>query len=289
MKSVTCTIKNLHRSYINFIPNYPKATSTKEVSNAQDTFRDDPYDTFDAILVKRYWSWDYVIQYSGLNRKCNDWRRQFATNRERFSSTHPYYTHTRLFWNSFYNFRMRHLERDGKQHLPVPDKLIGECIPEGLGVCTDRGNFHVSLATFGKTNMTDPSERNLLRMRDKYQFISPIDNPVFLYDVAQLYDTNTTRTERFKSDFQHFLGLTKPMPEPKNGTAIRPKKKTIDICQPEFDKVREVLLENGKRASMWIRKYFMQSDQVYVSSRYFFEEALKEWKVDPCLTRTASS
>jgi hypothetical protein len=38
-----------------------------------------------------------------------------------------------------------------------------------------------------------------LRMR-KYQRITLIDNPVFLYDVNQLYDSNTTRMAAFKTD-----------------------------------------------------------------------------------------
>jgi len=195
-----------------------------------------------------------------------------------------------LFLHSYYNFRIRH-GGHGKSGdtMPPPDKLIGECIPEAQGVCTDRASFHVSLAIFGKTNMTNPSERNLLRMRNKYQFITPIDNPIFLYDVGQLYDTNKTRTQLFKKDLQNFLGLDAPMPEfEDSSTGNKPKLKAMDICDEKFDGIRKELITIGTRASMWIRKYFLKSDQVYVSSREFFEEILKEWKVDPCLSKDDS-
>jgi hypothetical protein len=54
-----------------------------------------------------------------------------------------------------------------------------------------------------KTNLTNPDEWKL-RMRDKYQRIILIDNPVFLYDVNQLYDSNTTRMAAFKTDLRGF-------------------------------------------------------------------------------------
>jgi hypothetical protein len=162
-------------------------------------------------------------------------------------------------------------------------------VTEAQGVCTDRANFHANLAIFGKTNMTNPAERSLLRLRDKYQFISPIENRVFLYDVAQLYDVNTTRTQLFKKDLKDFLGLQADMPEPKNASSgTKPKYTKIDICQPKFDNLRTELVAVGKRASLWIRKYFLNSDQVFVSSRDFFEESLKEWKLDPCAAAVAS-
>lgn len=170
--------------------------------------------------------------------------------------------------------------------LPSPNKLIGECTPETDGVCTDRANFHTNLAVFGKTNLLDPVEQNLVRFQ-KYTYESTyeISNPLFLYDVAQFYDENTSRTELFKTDLQHFLGLKAPMPEPSSkdaGKSSRPKPKAIDICTKEFDDVRRELLVIGKRASLWIRKYFLKSDQVVVSSPEFFEQILKEWKEDPC-------
>ena len=167
--------------------------------------------------------------------------------------------------------------------MPAPEKLIGECIEEAQGVCTDQANFHVNLANLGKTNVTDPSEWNLLRKPNlRYWWIIPIDNPVFLYDVAQLHDRDKARTALFKRDLQNFLGLKVPMPEFEDDSKSSSKPKAMDICDPKYEGIRKELIAIGTRASMWIRKYFLKSDQVYVSSREFFENVLEDWKNDPC-------
>jgi hypothetical protein len=206
-------------------------------------------------------------------------KRYFSNTRIIVGVRHPV-----RWFESFYNFRTRH--GGANYSLPPPHQLIGACTPEADGVCTDRANFHTNLAVFGKTPMVDAAERNLIRFR-KYTYEStyPIDNPLFLYDTAQFYDTDKERMELFKTDLQRFLGLKQPMPEPSAkdaGKSSRPKEKAMDICTPEFDELRKELVQVGIRASMWIRKYFLQSDQVFVSSRDYFEEILKQWKVDPC-------
>jgi hypothetical protein len=55
-----------------------------------------------------------------------------------------------------------------------------------------------------------------LRMR-KYQRITLIDNPVFLYDVNQLYDSNTTRMAALKPIWCDFLGVKADMPGTRQG------------------------------------------------------------------------
>lgn len=192
--------------------------------------------------------------------------------------------HPVRWFESFYNFRMRHAKAN--YSLPEPNQLIGLCTPEKDGVCTDRANFHTNLAVFGKTNLLDPDEQHLIHFR-KYTYESTyrIDNPLFLYDVAQFYDANVTRAELFKTDLQHFLGLQAPMPEPTKKDAAkssRPKPKALDICKEEYSALRNELLHIGKRASMWIRKYFLKADTVFVSSPEHLENILKEWKDDPC-------
>lgn len=186
--------------------------------------------------------------------------------------------HPVKWFESFYNFR----RRKGTD-LPSPHKLIGECQP-GLDLCTDRAKFHQGLAIFGKTNMTNPTEHHLLRMADKYKWITPIDNPVFMYETSQLpvYDRNTTRVQTFTADLKDYLGLEGNMPKAKNETSSRGKVKAINICDREWDEVRAVLVENGRQASTWIRHHFIRSDQVFVSNRDHFESLLKQWHVDPC-------
>jgi hypothetical protein len=194
--------------------------------------------------------------------------------------------HPVRWFESFYNFRYRHpvvkvVKAGGV--LPEAEQLIGDCTTESQGVCTARAEFHGNLAMFAKTNLTDPEEWKLMRLRDKYQRITPIDNPIFLYDVNQLYDSNETRTTAFKADLRDFLGVKADMPEPvKEGKAQKPKFNKMDICEPRYEALRLELLDAGERASIWIIKYFMESDQVVVSSPDFFKEILQDWKVDPC-------
>jgi hypothetical protein len=53
-------------------------------------------------------------------------------------------------YNSYFNFRIRH-PRGGV--MPTPDQLIGKCVHESQGVCTDRANFH-RVRTYGTTLIT---------------------------------------------------------------------------------------------------------------------------------------
>jgi hypothetical protein len=134
--------------------------------------------------------------------------------------------------------------------------------------------------------MSYPFEQYLLRLKDKHQCINPIDNLLFLYDVAQLYDSDEFRTAQFKADLQNFLGLDVPLQDDfeDTGSASYPKGKLkrMDICDAQYDELRKELIKVGARASMRIRKYFLQSPQVVVSNRLHFDAILKEWKVDPC-------
>lgn len=189
--------------------------------------------------------------------------------------------HPIKWFESYYNFVSRH-----GHNLPHPNKCIGECTPQMMGVCTQHSQFHQSLAVFGKTNVKDPKERRLLRMpRIKYQFISRIDNPIFLYHSDQLYDKNATRFERMRFDFQHYLGLAKPMPNATKYISTRGKTKAINICETQYAPVREELLKVGARASAWIRRYFLDSPQVFFSDRVYLQSLIRDFENDPCLLR----
>lgn len=188
--------------------------------------------------------------------------------------------------SSFYNFRHRHPKRHAGGDLPDALHLIGNCSTKSQGVCTDRAMFHVNLAAFGKTAMHGPERRLLGHLR--YHLLGRIENPIFLYDIAQLYDNNTTRTNRFKKDLQIFLGLDTALPA-MDGEHTRPKDERLDICEPRYTKLRAELLDIGYAASTWIRNYFLQSRDVYVSDRPHLESVLQEWKLDPCLEVLASA
>lgn len=171
--------------------------------------------------------------------------------------------------------------------MPPPQRLLGKCVHESQGVCTDRANFHRNLAMLAKTNHSEPDQLALLvGMEEKYRYgLSAIPNPVFLYDLGQLYDKNATRKAEFQADFEDFVGLDTPLPS--NFTDSSSSKGDdkfikLDICQTEFDDIRKELVLIGSRAATWITKYFMKSNSVVVSSPNYFHNILQSWHFDPC-------
>jgi hypothetical protein len=125
---------------------------------------------------------------------------------------------------------------------------------------------------------------------------------VFLYDVSQLSESNDggMRSTQFRKDLKDFLGLTADIPPfPVVDTSgkfdfLAPIKKQtendmIDICTSEHTKIRAVLMEKARMSSAWIREFFLESDEVFVSSRDHFLELLENWNVDPCQSRKRQS
>jgi len=177
--------------------------------------------------------------------------------------------------------------------LPTSELTRG-CISGSQGVCAWRANFHDFLSRLGKTPMSSTSEIQLLQLG-----LDPVKSkvgPVFLYEVSQLSESGyngAVRSAQFRTDLKGFLGLQKEIPPfPLIDTSGRfdflpPVKRQvdrnkIDICQPEHAAIRAVLMEKATLASKWILEYFLQNDEVFVSSRDRFEMILESWKHDPC-------
>ena len=140
----------------------------------------------------------------------------------------------------------------------------------------------------GKTNHSEPKQQALLiGMPHKYRVgLSEIPNPVFLYDVGQLYDSNNQRKARFQSELEDFIGLDTPLlsnyTEPSSSKSDS-KFTKMDICHSNFDEIRRELVAIGSRAATWITEYFIHSDSVVVSSPDYFVELLQTWYSDPCV------
>lgn len=147
--------------------------------------------------------------------------------------------------------------------------------------------------------MTAPEELDMIRHNKRFFDELPpprLPNKIFLWITDQLTDSNETRAYEFRQDVQHFVGFNqeiKPvphvMPPPgKTGATIGKEKQKkinetlIDICESQYDDARAVLMESSRSASVWIRKYFLDSEDVIVSSRDHVEEILKTWMDDPC-------
>ena len=189
--------------------------------------------------------------------------------------------HPILWFQSFYNFRvMRGWD------IPEPNQLLKRQV-RGFSVAA--ANFHVFLSRLGKTNMTAPEELEMKREFSKLLDPLPprMPNKVFLYVMEQLADKNETRTAQFRRDLQAYLGFKEeipPLTSHNNQGKAKPNDAYIDICDSEYDNLRKELLKIARCASIWIRKYFLASEDVTVSSREYVEVILESWMHDPCDT-----
>jgi hypothetical protein len=187
--------------------------------------------------------------------------------------------HPVLWFESFYNFRLRQYGS-----MPPVDDLIGTLVDDMNGVSTDEARFHANLDNLRKTQRT---KEELDLIGDPRQSSLPKSpNPVFLYEISQLYDEDETRKLQYVDDLKNYLGLTQDMKELADDSQEKhhnPPPGTIDIC--EHNKVRKILMKHATAASIWIREYFIASPDVTVSSPDRFKELVAAWMIDPCIAR----
>jgi hypothetical protein len=201
--------------------------------------------------------------------------------------------HPVLWFESFYNFRVHN-----GYPMPPAQALQGRCKAGQFNVCTRRAAFHLYLSNLGKTSLNE-TERTTYFNRKYFRMMNPVAlqaSQVFLYEVTQLSDPHPGRAHQFLSDLQHFLGLESPL-DPmiwfKPGMTHETKEEAdwaesrkINICDEEFDALRETLMDNGRAASRWIQDLFLPAKGVTVSSPdYFTQVVLAAWEIDPCVAR----
>jgi hypothetical protein len=180
--------------------------------------------------------------------------------------------------------------------------------------CTYRASYAYYLIRLGKQYLSsipnnqrrEPTELEW-KIATKYNAsfgydvtrIKPIPNPVFLYELSQLSDTNITRAEIFRKDVQDFLGLQQSLPilgHHKPGKYVQNTtlqqqidQYKINICDDKYSDIRNELLVIAQESSIWIREVFINSPTVYVSSHDYFESLLEKWIIDPCTTRRTAT
>ena len=194
--------------------------------------------------------------------------------------------HLILWFESLYNF---HSSRSSTPILPT-SKLTKRCIAGSQGVCAWRANFADFLSRLGKTPRMSIEEENLLALN--LPVVPGFTGHIFLYDVSQLSnkqhddDNNKELVTSFRKDLANFLGIKFELDEiPFLNAAEHDHfrlKYQIKICDDEHKEIRAVLLDMAKKTSKWIRKYFLASDDVFVSSRNEFIEIMERWVKDPC-------
>ena len=111
---------------------------------------------------------------------------------------------------------------------------------------------------------------------------------IFLYTVDQIQDEDDDRALSFRQDLSRFLGLSEQIApfgkENVNRFVLGPQKhkEIIDICQPEFDRVRGQLMRDSVEVANWIQQNIPSSTLITLSNPDFVFENLERWKTDPC-------
>jgi hypothetical protein len=219
-------------------------------------------------------------------------------------------------FRSFYNFRLTigHLKQVGKD----PNALIGHCDDGNKMLCSHMGAFHVKLFRLGKTDMSTPEEFDLLRpflapdhvgsdldiwdqinRPDSTSAIPRMKNKIFFLDLRQLSDSNRTRAKIFRRDLQFFLGLRHELSPVFRARPFKQLELTLDeeskrhkiqsICDPQYLALQQELYPMAQKASLWIRNFFLKSEDVVVSSPEYVEELLESWMHNPCDTSSRAT
>mmetsp|Transcript_2820 Transcript_2820/g.4241 ORF Transcript_2820/g.4241 Transcript_2820/m.4241 type:complete len:420 (+) Transcript_2820:156-1415(+) len=194
--------------------------------------------------------------------------------------------HPVRWFESFYNFRLYN-----NNPMPPPEKLIGACTKYSRNVCTHRARFHQFLANLGKTPLAT-KEKKLFKLGGSELRVNPLRGNVFLYHVEQLKDDNPLRAKVLREDLSSFLDLPKTLPPMhiwnKPGKNLTKEQvdyansRRLDICHSNHTELRKYLVEQANNSFEWISRYFLKSEDVYISSPSYFESLLKAWTIDPC-------
>jgi len=179
--------------------------------------------------------------------------------------------HPVKWFESWYNFK----SRQGFE-LPPPETLRGRKLPFQV-------RFHTHLAMMGKTPL-DEGEMKLVApyMLDDDSADVVMKHPVFLYEVSQPFEKNETRNVMFREDLSNFLGLKSTLDKLVPRSTSRNFHYVLDICEVKYYDLRQELLQLGKDMSEWFTNYFLDLDDVTVSSPAHFKEMLATWGDDPC-------
>ena len=199
--------------------------------------------------------------------------------------------HPILHFQSQYNYKMRLLNETELKDLPRTVDMIGTCHHDchsnclrfhSKHVCTGNTNFHQGLSRLHLTQLKSEDEINLLDGHNM-SIHSEWKGKLFLSEIGQMGDKNTTRKALWEKEFEQFLGIemntfNSSQKVSKNGKHPN----FIHICDDQHKPVRDELLRNGIQASTWITEYLLKSERLVVANREHFLELLGKWKFDPC-------
>jgi len=192
--------------------------------------------------------------------------------------------HPVLFLQSYYNYRVTEIyDNNSTESIPPLESLVGK--KDWKGVSTDMAPFDLYLKQLGKTNMTTDQLSEFVGR--PHMAVRPNSFKIFLYSLDQMKDKDEKRTLGLRKDLQKFLDLKQPLPpfgheNLNNFVGNKGHKETVDICEPRYDDVRKLLVEQGRIMEQWIRKDFIMSPDVVVANEKHFADTVRTWGTDPC-------
>eukprot|EP00977_Amphora_coffeiformis_P017073 scaffold5479_cov199-Amphora_coffeaeformis.AAC.12 len=211
------------------------------------------------------------------------------------------------FWNHqaiFFPQQYANLSPYERTHACDPKKTCSNDCPHQQLFCLHRSRFHLTLAKMGKTPLTD-EERQLLAPHDYDGGINvpnhQIRNPVFLYEQTEL--AHDDFWQGLATYLQYTDGPTIPHDRSENTHAhhVANDQQTsnqvaavMDICQPQYDKLRQQLMPYAAQMSRWFCEYLVVGDEddkgndyapkngVTVVNRTRFCAIVQNYDNDPC-------
>lgn len=171
-------------------------------------------------------------------------------------------------------------------------RCMNYCTPRQL-FCVGRTRFHLTLASLGKTNLTE-TERQLLAPNDEDGGKSLVNlkvrNPIFLYDLNEL------REDYLWDGMANYLGMNGGIEHDQYVSSHGYNENStdrIDICDEKFDKLRGMIMPYAYDLSVWLQDYFIplakdeNRPDVSLAQPHLFNELIEKYKTDPCnrLTR----
>ena len=211
--------------------------------------------------------------------------------------------HPVKWFESFYNYRVLEMYnnnvtehvfgRMSGRSIPKPRELL-DGTKHWKDVSTASARFDAYLKQLAKVPLNEDERKAMFDERLWPKKISPNPYKVFIYTVEQLHDKNETRQVNFQTDLQHHLGLNSPFRDfnkASKANAVHNSvryKEQIDICDPQYARIRKKLAQQGKISSDWIINRFIESDDVVVSDKDYFTSTLRTWGNDPCLSELVS-
>jgi len=196
--------------------------------------------------------------------------------------------HPVKWFQSFYNYRVwEHFKYNmsNLETIPKPFELMNGR-KHWRVVTTALARYEEYLMQLDKVTLT---KEETYEMQNGTHFwprrIVSNNYKVFLYIDEQLKDKNKQRRLKLQFDLQLYLGLNRPIYDfgkMKSNSNQDWYKEYIDICDTQYSKIRDELLQQTVKTTRWIKNKFIKSDDVYVSGKDFFLSTLDSFNEDPC-------